>query len=74
MSELRGAHVEIPDLRAGFSGVIAAAVATGSSVIEGVHHLERGYNKPLETLQSLGLRVARTASDPASATSTRPGA
>lgn len=68
VSELRGAHVEIPDLRAGFSGVIAAAVATGSSVIEGVHHLERGYNKPLETLQSLGLRVTRTDPNPATAT------
>ena len=53
------------------SGVIAAAVAHGSSVIEGVHHLERGYNRPLETLQSLGLEVARTEADPAAAT--RPG-
>ncbi len=59
VSKLRGATVEIPDLRAGFSGVIAAAVAEGSSVIGGVHHLERGYNKPLETLQSLGLEVRR---------------
>ena len=59
VSKLRGATVEIPDLRAGFSGVIAAAVAEGSSVIGGVHHLERGYNRPLETLQSLGLDVRR---------------
>jgi UDP-N-acetylglucosamine 1-carboxyvinyltransferase len=65
VSKLRGAHVEIPDLRAGFSGVIAAAVAEGSSVIEGVHHLERGYNRPLDTLQSLGLDVRRTDPQPA---------
>jgi UDP-N-acetylglucosamine 1-carboxyvinyltransferase len=71
VSKLRGAHVEIPDLRAGFSGVIAAAVAEGPSVIEGVHHLERGYNRPLETLQSLGLKVSRTEANPAAAT--RPG-
>jgi UDP-N-acetylglucosamine 1-carboxyvinyltransferase len=64
VSKLRGAHVEIPDLRAGFSGVIAAAVADGSSVIEGVHHLERGYNQPLETLQSLGLDVRHTEPHP----------
>lgn len=70
VSKLRGAHVEIPDLRAGFSGVIAAAVAEGSSVIEGVHHLERGYNRPLETLQSLGLDVERTAARPEAAAST----
>jgi len=68
VSKLRGAHVEIPDLRAGFSGVIAAAVADGSSVIEGVHHLERGYNRPLETLQSLGLDVSRTEPRPEAAT------
>ena len=59
VSKLRGAEVEIPDVRAGFSGVIAAAAAEGSSVIGGVHHLERGYNKPLETFQWLGLRVER---------------
>ncbi|MFP5322126.1 MAG: UDP-N-acetylglucosamine 1-carboxyvinyltransferase [Acidimicrobiia bacterium] len=64
VSKLRGAHVEIPDLRAGFSGVIAAAVADGASVIEGVHHLERGYNQPLETLQSLGLDVRHTEPHP----------
>jgi len=68
VSKLHGAHVEIPDLRAGFSGVIAAAVAEGPSVIEGVHHLERGYNRPLETLQSLGLNVRRTEGNPAMAT------
>lgn len=59
VSKLRGAEVEIPDLRAGFSGVIAAAVAEGSSIIGGVHHLERGYNKPFETLRSLGLELRR---------------
>ncbi len=61
VSKLRGAEVEIPDVRAGFSGVIAAAAAEGSSVISGVHHLERGYNRPFETFQSLGLRLERTA-------------
>lgn len=59
VSKLRGAEVEIPDVRAGFSGVIAAAAAEGSSVIGGVHHLERGYNRPFETFQSLGLRLER---------------
>lgn len=59
VSKLRGAHVEIPDVRAGFSGVIAAAAAEGSSVIGGVHHLERGYNRPFETFRSLGLDVTR---------------
>ena len=55
ISKLRGADVEIPDVRAGFSSVIAAAAAEGSSRLSGVHHLERGYHRPADQLQSLGL-------------------
>jgi UDP-N-acetylglucosamine 1-carboxyvinyltransferase len=58
-SKLVGADVEIPDVRAGFSGVIAAAVADGSSRISGVRHLERGYDAPFERLSGLGLRLTR---------------
>jgi UDP-N-acetylglucosamine 1-carboxyvinyltransferase len=57
VSKLRGAHVEIPDVRAGFSSVIAAAVADGESVLTGVHHLQRGYHRPEEQLRSLGLNL-----------------
>jgi UDP-N-acetylglucosamine 1-carboxyvinyltransferase len=56
-SQLRGAKVEIPDVRAGFSSVIAAAAAEGTSVLRGVHHLERGYHRPAEQLRSLGLEL-----------------
>ncbi|HLM28494.1 MAG TPA: UDP-N-acetylglucosamine 1-carboxyvinyltransferase [Acidimicrobiales bacterium] len=59
VSKLQGAEVTIPDVRAGFSSVIAAAVADGPSVLRGIHHLERGYNKPFQTLESLGLRLER---------------
>jgi UDP-N-acetylglucosamine 1-carboxyvinyltransferase len=59
VSKLRGAEVTIPDVRAGFSSVIAAAVADGPSVLHGIHHLERGYNKPFETLEALGLKLER---------------
>lgn len=59
VSKLRGAEVTIPDVRAGFSSVIAAAVAEGSSLLNGIHHLERGYNRPFETFESLGLRIKR---------------
>ena len=59
VSKLRGAEVTIPDVRAGFSSVIAAAVADGSSTLHGIHHLERGYNRPFETLESLGLKLER---------------
>jgi UDP-N-acetylglucosamine 1-carboxyvinyltransferase len=59
-STLRGAEVEIPDVRAGFSSVIAAAAASGPSVLRGVHHLERGYHRPAEQLRSLGLDLKTT--------------
>lgn len=59
VSKLQGAEVTIPDVRAGFSSVIAAAVAEGPSLLRGIHHLERGYNRPYDTLESLGLRLER---------------
>ncbi len=65
VSKLRGAEVTIPDVRAGFSSVIAAAVADGPSTLHGIHHLERGYNKPFETLEALGLMLERVPADQA---------
>jgi UDP-N-acetylglucosamine 1-carboxyvinyltransferase len=59
VSKLHGAEVTIPDVRAGFSSVIAAAVAEGPSLLHGIEHLERGYHRPFETLESLGLRLER---------------
>jgi UDP-N-acetylglucosamine 1-carboxyvinyltransferase len=59
VSKLQGAEVTIPDVRAGFSSVIAAAVADGPSTLHGIHHLERGYHCPFETLSSLGLALER---------------
>jgi UDP-N-acetylglucosamine 1-carboxyvinyltransferase len=60
VSKLRGAEVEIPDVRAGFSSVIAAAAADGPSTLRGVHHLERGYHRPAEQLRSLGVDLTTT--------------
>jgi UDP-N-acetylglucosamine 1-carboxyvinyltransferase len=59
VSKLQGGEVMIPDVRAGFSSVIAAAAAEGASTLHGIHHLERGYDRPLETFESLGLSVRR---------------
>jgi UDP-N-acetylglucosamine 1-carboxyvinyltransferase len=60
ISKLHGAEVDIPDVRAGFSSVIAAAAADGPSVLRGVHHLERGYHRPADQLRSLGLALTTT--------------
>lgn len=55
VSALKGTDVTVPDVRAGFSSVIAAAAAEGPSTLQGIHHLERGYHRPAEQLVSLGL-------------------
>ena len=60
VSALRGAEVTVPDVRAGFSSVIAAAAADGPSTLHGIHHLERGYHRPAEQLVSLGLDLRTT--------------
>ena len=53
VSKLQGAEVTIPDVRAGFSSVIAAAAAEGPSTLHGIHHLERGLQRsPFDTLVS----------------------
>lgn len=61
VSRLTGADVRIPDVRAGFSSVIAAAAAEGGSVLRGMQHLERGYHRPAEQFEALGLPVHRDA-------------
>ena len=59
-SKLRGADVTLPDVRAGFSAVLAAAVADRPSVLHGIQHIERGYHRPFEQFESLGLRINRS--------------
>jgi len=58
-SKLHGAEVTLPDVRAGFSAVLAAAVADRPSTLHGVHHIERGYHRPFEQFASLGLHLQR---------------
>jgi len=58
-SALRGAEITVPDIRGGFAYVIAAAAAEGSTLLHDTHHLERGYHRPLEAFESLGLHVRR---------------
>jgi len=60
VSKLTGADVTMPDVRAGFSAVLAASVADGTSTLRGVHHIERGYHHPFDQFASLGLRLTRT--------------
>jgi UDP-N-acetylglucosamine 1-carboxyvinyltransferase len=56
---LRGAEVGIADLRAGATLVLAALAATGTSVISGIEHVDRGYEQIEAKLVALGARINR---------------
>ncbi|MEI8134786.1 MAG: UDP-N-acetylglucosamine 1-carboxyvinyltransferase [bacterium] len=58
-SKLKGADINIPDLRAGFVYLIAAALAQGESTITGIHHVERGYEHIEQKLAALGVEIER---------------
>lgn len=58
-TELHNGIVEISDLRAGATLVLAALSATGESVILGAEHLDRGYERLEEGLGSLGADIKR---------------
>jgi len=60
---LIGTHIAIPDLRAGFAYVMAATVATGESVLSGLHFLDRGYENLVDKLGALGVDVTRSQVD-----------
>ncbi len=56
---LHGAHVRALDVRAGAAVMLAALVATGTTYIDEIHHLDRGYERLDEKLRSLGVEVER---------------
>ena len=58
---LTGATVMATDLRASASLVIAGLVAEGTTVIDRIYHLDRGYEHIESRLGELGARIARVA-------------
>ncbi len=58
---LTGAPVMASDLRASASLVLAGLAAKGTTIINRVYHLDRGYERLETRLQSLGARIERVA-------------
>ena len=58
-SRLQGTVLESPDIRAGMAMLIAALGAQGTSRIQNVTQIERGYEKIDERLRALGARIER---------------
>jgi len=54
---LTGAPIKAGDLRAGAALVIAGVCARGETVLEGVSYIERGYEKMVQKLSSLGADI-----------------
>ena len=59
VDELKAAPVMATDLRASFSLVLAALAAQGTTVIDRIYHIDRGYETIEEKLQQLGADVRR---------------
>ena len=59
VKKLTGATLAASDLRAGASLVVAALMAEGNSVIENLHHIDRGYEKFENKIRLLGGKIER---------------
>jgi len=57
--QLTGAPVRAVDLRAGAAVLIAAMTARGTTEIEDIEHIERGYEDIVEKLTALGANVRK---------------
>ena len=56
-TKLSGAPVKACDLRAGAAMVIAGMCASGTTVVEDIHYIERGYENFVGKLQALGAEI-----------------
>lgn len=63
VKKLTGATVSASDLRAGASLVIAALMAEGTSEVENLHHIDRGYENFEDKIKALGGKIERVSVD-----------
>ena len=56
---LRATTMESPDIRAGVALLIAALSAEGTSIIQNVEQIDRGYQNIVERLNGLGAKIVR---------------
>ena len=59
--QLTGASVRATDLRAGAALVIAGLMASGTTVVENIFHIDRGYENIDDKLKGLGANIRRVA-------------
>ncbi|MGB9905343.1 MAG: UDP-N-acetylglucosamine 1-carboxyvinyltransferase, partial [Desulfotomaculales bacterium] len=57
--KLHGAPVEAGDLRAGAALLLAAMAAENGTLLGGVEHIDRGYERIEQKYNALGARITR---------------
>jgi UDP-N-acetylglucosamine 1-carboxyvinyltransferase len=63
VTKLSGAKVMATDLRASAALVVAGLFAEGMTTVEGLHHLDRGYENIEQKLRNLGAKIDRVIVD-----------
>ena len=58
-TQLTGTQVRVPDIRAGFTYVVAGLLAEGETEIDHIDEIERGYGQLDQHLLSLGAHIQR---------------
>lgn len=58
-AKLHNAILEVSDLRAGATLLISALIAKGTSVLQGIEHIDRGYEKIEARLRQIGADIKR---------------
>ncbi len=59
VSTLHSAEVSCTDLRGGAALLVAALAADGATRLTELHHLDRGYESPVDSLQGVGACITR---------------
>ena len=60
---LHGGAVRVPDIRSGAALVVAALCARGTTVLDNIYHLDRGYQEIVNKLEGLGAHITRVGSE-----------
>ena len=59
VDKLSGAQVMATDLRASASLVLAGCIAEGTTIVDRIYHIDRGYENIEAKLQGLGAKIER---------------
>lgn len=59
VDQLTGAEIVSPDLRGGCALVLAGLCAKGTTVVDAINHIDRGYDGLDEVLNSMGANIKR---------------